>query len=88
MLWKIVVGLTVGLVVVALGSRADEPPIAYIKAAEVYRLLQEGRRVLLIDVRSYEEYVARHIKGAISIPLNTIGTRYAEIPREGPVVLY
>lgn len=69
-------------------ARAQDGPITYIKVAEVNALLQRGVRVHLIDVRSRQEYLARHIKGAVSIPLNVIEDRAAEVPRQGLVVLY
>lgn len=39
-------------------------------------------------VRSREEYLARHIKGAVSIPLDALQQRYRELPRQGFVVFY
>ncbi len=41
-----------------------------------------------MDVRSRQEYLTRHIKNAVSIPLDTIDLRAGEIPRQGLVVLY
>jgi rhodanese-related sulfurtransferase len=67
---------------------AQEAPVALIKVAEVVRLLSEARRVLLVDVRTRDEYLDRHIRGAVSIPLAETDARHAEIPRQGLVVLY
>ena len=47
-----------------------------------------ARRPRSIDVRSRQEYLTRHIKGAISIPLDTIELRAGEVSRQGLVVLY
>jgi rhodanese-related sulfurtransferase len=44
--------------------------------------------VALVDVRSRQEYLIRHIKGALSIPIDSIDVRSRDIPREGIVVLY
>lgn len=41
----------------------------------------------LVDVRSAGEFASAHASGTINIPLNEIGSRLAEIPRDAPVVL-
>jgi 3-mercaptopyruvate sulfurtransferase SseA len=84
-------GLLLLLPAVLLGgpsARAQEAPIAFIKVAEVHALMKRGARVHLVDVRSRQEYLARHIKGAASIPLDALEARAAEVPRQGLVVLY
>jgi rhodanese-related sulfurtransferase len=83
-------GTVLGLLLLgAAPATAQEAPVSLIGVVEVHRLLDEGaRRVLLIDVRSRPEYQARHIKGALSVPLNEIEQRAGEIPRQGLVVLY
>ncbi len=82
--------LTFATVLAGAGSGHSQPSrVAFIKAVDVHRILEQGvRRVLLVDVRSREEYVARHIRGAVSIPLGEIVARASEIPQEGLVVLY
>jgi rhodanese-related sulfurtransferase len=73
----------------ASAAAAQESPVALIGVVEVNKMLTEGtRKVVLIDVRSKPEYQARHIKGALSVPLNEIEQRAAEVPRQGMVVLY
>jgi rhodanese-related sulfurtransferase len=42
-----------------------------IKAQELYQHIKLGHNVVLIDVRSVEEYDRCHIKGAISYPLES-----------------
>jgi hypothetical protein len=71
-----------------VGSAQQEPPIEFIKVDQVNALLRKGAPTKLIDVRSRQEYLTRHIKGAMSIPLDTIELRVGEIPRQGLVVLY
>lgn len=41
----------------------------------------------LVDVRSAGEFASGHAPGTINIPLNEIGSRLAEIPKNAPVVL-
>jgi rhodanese-related sulfurtransferase len=67
---------------------AQQLPIELIKVEQLTALLRKGTPVQLIDVRSRPEYLTRHIKGAISIPLDTIELRAGEVSRQGLVVLY
>ena len=63
-------------------------PIDLIRVKQVAELLSDGAQVLLVDVRSRQEYLIRHIKGALSIPIDSIEARSLDIPRTGIVVLY
>jgi len=69
-------------------ANAQRPPFEIIKVAQLDHLLRKGTQIQLVDVRSRQEYLTRHIKGAVSIPLDTIDLRAGEIPRQGLVVLY
>lgn len=53
-------------------------------------LLHRVRRgqVVLLDVRPPEEYGVGHIQGAISIPLNELKRRMAELPKGHEIVAY
>lgn len=61
-------------------------------AREVDRedLLARARagQVLVLDVRPAEEYAAGHIPGALSIPVEELADRIAELPAETEVVAY
>lgn len=76
----------------SLGSQAPtlggEMPIDYIRVKQVAQLLSDGARVVFVDVRGRQDYLIRHIKGAESIPLDSIDARFSEIPRDGLVILY
>ena len=87
--------LTAGMVtasILLLGAAPAAPPdapINFIKVDELRTLVQQGRRVDLIDVRHWESYVEMHIKGARSMPLRVIEARAAkEISKTGLVVFY
>src|SRR6476619_5031607 len=54
---------------------------------ELRRRLREGD-VILVDVRSPEEFDAGHIEGARSIPLDDLEERLAELPADQEVVAY
>jgi rhodanese-related sulfurtransferase len=80
------------LVLVALGlgpgAAAQDADVRLMKVAEVTKRLTQKEKVLIVDVRSSQEFLARHIKGAVSIPLAQIEQRHGEVPRQGLVVLY
>jgi rhodanese-like protein len=67
---------------------AQQPPVDLIKVDQLNSLLRKGTPAQIIDVRSRQEYLTRHIKGAASIPLDTIELRAGEVSRQGLVVLY
>jgi len=54
---------------------------------ELVRRVREGQ-AFVIDVRPFEEYRAGHLPGALSIPLEAIETRLAELPRGREIVAY
>ncbi len=41
---------------------------------------------LIIDVRSPEEFAAGHVQGAVNMPLDALGTRALELPRDALIV--
>jgi rhodanese-related sulfurtransferase len=87
--------LTAGMVtasILLLGAAPAAPPdapINFIKVDELKTLLDQGRRVDMIDVRHWESYIEMHIKGARSMPLRVIEARAPkEISKTGLVVFY
>ena len=58
-----------------------------IDAAELRRRIRE-EEVTILDVRPPDEYLAGHIKGAISIPIEELERRVRELPTEREVVAY
>lgn len=48
----------------------------------------EAGDVTVIDVRPPEEYAAGHIQGAISIPVDELADRLAELPSDATIVAY
>lgn len=86
--WSLGAGLAVALALGMGVARAEEGRIVFVSVDEVKGVLDKGAPVLLVDVRSREEYSIRHIQGAISVPLSAMQARYREIPRQGLVVLY
>jgi len=46
----------------------------------------EERPVLVVDVRSPEEFAAGHVDGAVNIPLDTLPSHAPELPRDAVIV--
>ncbi|MGC9543823.1 ArsR/SmtB family transcription factor [Streptomyces sp. UG1] len=61
-------------------------------AAEVTREELRSRvaagDVVVLDVRPVEEYLAGHIPGALSIPVDELAERISELPEEMEIVVY
>jgi rhodanese-related sulfurtransferase len=47
-------------------------------------LVKSGAQI--IDVRTKEEFAGGHIKGAVNIPLNAIGTQISKLKKDKPVI--
>lgn len=60
----------------------------FISLDQLVNDIVNGKKPLIIDVRSDEEYAEAHIKAAVSIPLGEIPLHLAEIPKDRPLVLY
>lgn len=65
----------------------DTAGIRQVGREELMQAASEGR-ALVLDVRPAEEYAAGHVPGAVSIPLEELAERLAEIPTETEIVAY
>jgi hypothetical protein len=54
---------------------------------ELRAALKQGKAVL-VDVRGEGAYRAGHIKGALLMPINEIGSRYGELPKNKLIATY
>jgi rhodanese-related sulfurtransferase len=50
--------------------------------------LDAGVDLVIVDVRSKEDFDEGHIAGAVSIPWEEMATRYTELPRDKEIVTY
>jgi hypothetical protein len=70
-------------------QKVDESiPINFEHSESVKQRLDTGAPQLIVDVRKLSSYEKAHLPGAVSIPLEELPYRAAEIPRDIPVVLY
>ncbi|HXG50242.1 MAG TPA: rhodanese-like domain-containing protein [candidate division Zixibacteria bacterium] len=70
---------------------AGQPPpasVSFISVEELAEEIHAGKRPLIIDVRTAEEYHEAHILGALSAPLSEFRLYLSSIPRDRLVVLY
>ncbi|MBC7561023.1 MAG: metalloregulator ArsR/SmtB family transcription factor [Dermatophilaceae bacterium] len=95
-----VAGLYAGLRDVALAhlAAADRARVAYlggddpeeaedVPREELVRLARSGE-VVLLDVRPRHDYASGHIPGAVSVPVEELERRLAELPADVLVVAY
>ena len=59
-----------------------------ITSIQAKALLARNSRVVLLDVRTPEEYQQAHLRGALLIPVGDLGKRVREVPRDRPVLVY
>jgi rhodanese-related sulfurtransferase len=59
-----------------------------IAANQLKNVLDRGQRVVIVDVRSPEEFRTGHIPGARSLSLDEPGEKFRELPRREPIILY
>ena len=95
-----VAGLYAGLrdVAVAHLADADRARVAYLGGDDVgevedvprEELLRRARtgQVVVLDVRPHHEYASGHIPGAVSVPVEELEQRLAELPADVQVVAY
>jgi rhodanese-related sulfurtransferase len=68
-----------------LGARDQLEPVT---RQELARRLQDGDDLVVLDVRPAAEHAAGHLPGAVSIPVDELRRRLAELPRDREVVAY
>jgi hypothetical protein len=49
---------------------------------------QDTGQAVVVDVRDAESYQAAHVKGAISIPLDSLEARMQELPKNAEIITY
>lgn len=59
-----------------------------INSAQARSLLAKDKRMVLLDVRTPEEYRQAHLRGAMLVPVGELQKRIKEIPRERAVLVY
>ena len=82
--WFVLLGLTS-----ITPAFADGPaPATLTQDALLARRQNHDSALVVVDVRTPEEFVTSHVPGAINIPHDQIGRRLAELPKDKDLVLY
>jgi rhodanese-related sulfurtransferase/DNA-binding transcriptional ArsR family regulator len=68
-----------------LGARDQLEPMT---RQELARRLEDGDRLVILDVRPAAEHAAGHLPGAVSIPVGELRRRLAELPGDREIVAY
>jgi hypothetical protein len=68
----------------------QSPPanISLISVDELVNEVQAGKKPMIIDVRTEEEYREVHILGAVSAPLAEFSAYVKSVPKDRLVILY
>jgi rhodanese-related sulfurtransferase len=53
-----------------------------ISLSKLQQYLSQDAELLLLDVRTFQEYQKSHVSGAISVPLHEIRRNASELPRD------
>jgi rhodanese-related sulfurtransferase len=69
-------------------STITAPDILPRMTVQEAKALYDAGNIKLIDVRTKELYDQGHIKGAVNVPQNEVGTHIKDLPRDGNLVLY
>lgn len=62
----------------------DVPRITLLDAKKAY----DTDEAIFLDVRDVNSYMADHIPGAVSIPLNELQARYTELNKKALIITY
>ena len=68
-----------------LGARDELEPVT---RQELARRLEDGDRLVVLDVRPAAEHAAGHLPGAVSIPVGELRRRLQELPGDREIVAY
>jgi rhodanese-related sulfurtransferase len=59
-----------------------------ITATQARSLLEQKKTMVLLDVRTPDEFRQARLKGALLIPINEVERRLGELPKGRPILVY
>ncbi len=77
-----------GLAWVTPGLADGPAPVSLTQEALFARRQADDPSLVVVDVRTAEEFATGHVPGAINVPYDQVGRRLAELPRDKDLVLY
>ena len=71
-------------------SFAINKKIVHLSAKEAYQLIKENKDLLIIDVRTMQEFKSGHIQGSKSYPVREIASRINNLEKykDRPILVY
>lgn len=70
------------------GSPPVLPPSGAITGKAAHKLLADlNATIVVLDVRTAQEFAAGHVKGAVNIPVQELKKRTGELPGDKPVLI-
>lgn len=69
-------------------SFSDQAKVSYVKADDLKNWMASDPNLLLIDVRSNQEFALEHLKGAINIAADDLESKRRQIPLGRKIVVY
>ena len=75
------------LFLLLLTAQAWAAPVN-VNASQASKLVGEKANLLLLDVRTPQEYFQMRLEGAVLIPIDQFERRLREVPRDRPVLIY
>ena len=89
MRYLIAIAGTLALVLVSLISvvQAQDDGVRRITPQEALAAVEKGKAII-VDVRGEDSYRMGHVKGSRLIPINEIGSRIGELPRDKMIITY
>ena len=85
---KIIPFLMALLLLAGCGVQSEDSTYRQINAEEAAAMMEEESGYLILDVRTAEEYIQKHIPGAINVPNEIIGTEdIPELPDKEQLIL-
>jgi len=80
--------LALGALLVAAVVFAD-PPVPLVSQQQLLERQQaKDAELVVLDVRTADEFVTGYVPGAVNIPHDQLASRLAEVPKDKEVVLY
>ena len=64
------------------------PEPTNISVAELRKLLSMTPLPFVLDIREAKELAGGMVVGAVHIPMNDVPARLAELPADGPIIVY
>jgi rhodanese-related sulfurtransferase len=74
--------------VLFFGDSVSTEQVRFVSATHLKKMIDSGEPVRLVDVRSREDYAKEHIKGAISMPLDSLDNAKERFRADDAIVVY